>query len=599
MPIKLCAFDIETTGRNPEFKCGAIFSDEQSSYHEDAAAMVDELRRHARKGYTFLAHHAEYDTTVLLWGQGEDVTIHYANNQYSSATWRYGTGKRTRPIWDSMRLCAGLPLAELGESIGLPKYPMPLKLVDPDDWRQDWLCDDHGVAGCVQCYVVRDAEIVWSYANAMREWLEAYGLQLRNSLARSAIELWLKLDPGKNQTVRTSKIKALARDANHGGRCEVFQYGNVGRVYTADIRSFYGSLLRSIQLPRIDRLSYSEHVQDAAIPLDGDGVIDATVAIANQHIPPLPVAYHDRVYYPVGVVRGCWPISELRASILYGVSIAKIHRMAWTDDLFQPFVNTAEVLLELRRELRSKGDARELVAKFMLNAIPGRLAMRDESERSTYRRWRRGMRMEDVNGAELETEGDALYLAQRSTLRKPSRYANVLWAAIILGRARTILNEHLRVAGQDALYCDTDSLHSLSPIPAPYDMPGMLRDTGVYDTGLYLGSKFYSLETWDGNHETRAKGIPRKHARDFIKHRHVAYQTALGVVDGILRGVKPCVWVDVDRVARFAPGTRTILEPGVLTGEASRSATAPIAFSMADTDLQIMDTRSMIDTWKH
>lgn len=597
MTLRLCAFDIETRGRNPEFVAGAVFSDATSAYYESADAMIAAMREHARQGYTFVAHHAEYDVTVLLWGNGEDVSINYSNNVYSSASWKFGNGTKTRPIWDSMRLCGGLPLSELGDSIGLPKYPMPKRLADPDDWRQDWVCDSHGVAGCIECYVIRDAEIVWAYCNAMREWLEPYGLTLTNSLPRSTIELWRTLDPGQQRALNEPHVKVLARAAHHGGRCEVFQYGHVGRVYTADIRTFYGSLLRSIELPDPGQLSYSESMSLGNIPASADGVIDATVKVGAQHVPPLPCAYHGRVYYPVGTFRGSWPISELRAALLHNVQLLRVHRMAWGHEMVAPFATTAGALIELRESLRARDDAREIVAKFMLNAIPGRLGMRDESERICYRRWRKGMTREDANGCELESQSDALYLAKRTTLRRPSRYANVLWAAIILGAARTRLNQYLRMAGQDLLYCDTDSVHSLSPLPIEGDMPGMLRDTGVYDTGLYLGSKFYSLETYDGQHEARAKGIPRQYAQEFVRDRHTAYQTVLGVVDGILRGIKPCVWVDVDRAARYAPGTRTILEPAVLDGTAPRSATAPVVMSVDDADLQITDSRSMIDSW--
>lgn len=597
MPLRLCAFDIETRGNVPEFTAGAIFSDATSGYYQSADAMIAAMREHARQGYTFVAHHAEYDTAVLLWENGEDVSINYSNNIYSSASWRYSNGAKTRPIWDSMRLCGGLSLADLGQSIGLPKYPMPKRLIDPDDIRKDWVCTSHVVPGCIECYVVRDAEIVWSYCNAMREWLEPYGLTLTNSLPRSAIELWRTLDPGQQRSLPQPHIRALARLAHHGGRCEVFQYGHVGRVYTADKRSFYGSLLHSICLPDPNGLSYSENVHLSSLDESVDGVVDATVHISNQHVPPLPIAYHDRIYYPIGTCRGAWPISELRAALPHGVSVLKVHRAAWGECTMTPFQTTAGTLLELRESLRSQGDAREVVAKFMLNAIPGRLGMRDESERLMYRRWRKGMTRDDANGCELESQGNALYLAKRTTLRRPSRYANVLWAAIILGVARTRLNQYLRMAGPDLLYCDTDSVHSLSPLPIEGELPGMLRDTGVFDTGIYLGSKFYSLESDDGKSEARAKGIPRKHAQEFVRNRRTAYQTALGVVDGILRGVKPCVWVDVDRAARFAPGTRTILEPAVLDGTAQRSATAPVAMTVDDADLQIMDSRSMISTW--
>lgn len=596
--LKLCAFDVETQGKVPEFICGAVFSDADVGYYQSADAMIQAMRAHARGGYTFIAHNAEYDIATLLWASGEDVSINYANGIYSTASWRYGSGARTRPVWDSMRLCGGLSLGQLGESIGIPKLTIPRSLVDPDDVRQDWVCDKHVIPGCHECYVTRDAEIVWSYANSMREWLEAYGLQLRSSLPRSAIELWRKFDPGMSQTLRDKRVSSLARMAYHGGRNEVFQFGHVGRVYTADIRSFYGSLLRTVRVPDIGKLRYSENVLATAIHGQSEGVAEATVYIEPQHVPPLPVAYHDRVYYPVGTCRGAWPISELRATLPYGVEIRKIHRMAWTDELIQPFTTVAGTLLDLRESLRGRGDPRELVAKYMLNSIPGRLAMADESERTIYRRWRKGMTTEDVRGYELESQGDALYLAQRYSLRRPSRYANVLWAAIILGHARTRLNQYLRLAGQDVLYCDTDSVHSLSPLPHEGDLPGMLRDTGVFDTGIYLGSKFYSLETYDGKYEARAKGIPRKHAREFIRSGHVAYQTTLGIVDGILRNVGPCVWVDTDRTARYAPGTRSILDPGVLSGQASRSATAPVVMQMDGEALHSMGSRSMIDSWK-
>lgn len=595
--MKLCAFDIETRGRNPEFVCGAIFSDATSDYFADPKAMIEAMRAHARKGYTFVAHHAEYDATVLLWGQGEDVSLSYANNLFSTGRWRFGSGRRTAPIWDSMRLCAGLSLEALGTAIGIPKWPIPKKLVEPDDWRRDWVCDVHSAPGCLQCYVTRDAEIVWSYCNALREWLEAYGLSLHNSLSRSAMDLWRLLDPGQQQSLRSKELLSLARMAYHGGRCEPFQYGNVGRVYTADIRSCYGAILRDIWLPSMGSLRYSDKVSSCELPPDSSGVVEATVRIGDQYVPPLPVEYHDRIYYPVGTVTGAWPIPELREALRYGVTIKRIHRMTWTDELFQPFEMTAGTLLALREGLRNQNDARELVAKHMLNAIPGRLGMREVSERSTFRRWQAGMRASDMNGADIESEGNTLYLVTKNTLTRASKSSNVLWAAIILGEARARLNRYLRAAGTALLYCDTDSVHSLDPLPIEGDSPGLLRDTGVYDTGVYLGAKFYSLETFEGKHDARAKGIPRAKAAEFVANRHVAYQTALGVADGILRGIKPCVWVDVDRVARYAPGTRTILEPGVLSGQATRSATAPVVFASVEDSLTSMDTRSMIDTW--
>lgn len=595
MTVKLCAFDIETTGNVPEFKCGAIFSDRMSAVYWDSSEMIDEMRRHARQRYTFVAHNAEYDTAVLLWGTGEDVSITYTNNLFSTARWRYGNGNSGATIWDNMRLCAGLSLAELGEAIGLPKYATPHKLINPMDWRRDWVCDSHHRPGCIDCYVLRDAEIVWCYCNSLREWLTSYGLSLYNSLPRTAIDLWRMFDHGSQQMARSPEIRALGRQGYHSGRNEVFIYGHTGRVYTGDFRSHYGAILRDVALPDMSQLRLIRRPSHTRLPDSGDGIVTATVDIDNQHIPPLPVTFYERSYYPVGTVHGTWPISELRYAVGHGVTIRSIDLLAHSERSLYPFANTAGMLLELRESLRLKKDARELVAKFILNTIPGRLAVREQTERLVYRKWRAGIDGKELKGYELESAGRSLFLARRHILTKPSTTSNILWASIITARGRIKLHRKLLENGQANIYCDTDSVHSLGPLVCEDGMPGLFRDTGVYDRGVYLGSKLYSLERDDGEKDARAKGIPRKYAVQFIGEQRVAYQTTLGVVDGILRGVGPCVWVDVDRVARFAPGTRTIVEPDVLSGKAQRSATTPVVFSMSGDSLTTMETRSMIN----
>ena len=60
--IQIAAFDIETTGKNPEFKCGSIYSDSIVGYYDDPTAMLDSMRQLARKRYTFIAPNAEYDS---------------------------------------------------------------------------------------------------------------------------------------------------------------------------------------------------------------------------------------------------------------------------------------------------------------------------------------------------------------------------------------------------------------------------------------------------------------------------------------------------------------------------------------------------------
>lgn len=586
---KICAFDVETRGRVPEFVSMSIVSDHTQEWTNDPDRALSLLRQHARQRYTLVAHKAEYEVSAFLWSQGEDVRIDYTNGSYSCAYWRYGVGRRVVPIWCSLKLGAGLPLAELGRAIGIEKYPIPKRLLDPNDVRQDWMCTTHDRPGCVECYNLRDSEIVWGYMNMLREWLSGYGVPLKRSLPAIAMELWKLWNPGEQQTPRSQRIREIGRLAYHGGRCEVFKYGSAVMVNTFDIRRFYGSLLLDVQVPDIGSLEWVENAKLSWEQAEWEGAIDATVRIEPQYCPPLPVVSEGRTWFPVGTCRGVWPLSELRASLVHGVEVKAIHRACIGRTTVSPFHRTSAVLLELGETWRRQGDPRELLVKFILNAVIGRLGLRDVSERVSYRRWRKGMTKDDTNGREVESSDGAVYLATRFQLTKPAPLANALWAASITGLGRTRLYEYLIRAASSLLYCDTDGVHCVRQLDTGSDAPGALRDTGAFDKGLYLAPKMYRLEKWDGTTETRVKGVPRRNAEAFIKSGSTTYQTSIGVVEAISKGISPATWVDVERTGHYAPGTRSVLDPSAIDQPDRQSDTAPVVFHMLGPDKMEME----------
>lgn len=576
--MKLAAFDIETRGANPEFVCGAVVSDDGSDWFDDPSRMLNHMRGLARKGYTFVAHNAEYDSTILFWKYGEDFTISFLDGMYSVGQWRYGKGKRTVPVWDSFRLAAGMPLVDVGRSIGVPKYSIPHRLSDPDDVRQDWLCEAHQSVGCLECYNVRDAEITWSYMNMLREWIAPYDLHLKKSLPSIAVGLWQSLDPGAQQSPKSETIRKFGRRAYYGGRCENFIYGNAGMVETHDIRNHYGYILQSVQLPDLAGFSYEENPRGTDLPDTGEGIVEASLFIEPQDVPPLPVNADGRTYFPVGEIDGCWPLSELRAATLRGCRVQRLRRIAYSERLTRPFATTAGVLLELRQQLRLADDPRAILPKFLINSLIGRLGLKEDHELVSFRRWHRGLTREDMDSADLESSGDALYLAKRHTFTRPAPTSNIVWAACVVGQGRIRLNAELAKAGDSLVYCDTDSVHSRERLYTGEDIPGHLVHTGSWPTSQYLGPKLYRLEDWFGNEEVRAKGIPRQFAKDFIAKGKTEYQMSLHVIDALGRGVEPMTWIDVERIGRSQPAGRTILDPGFLHNPLVSSRTAPVVF---------------------
>lgn len=577
--MKFCAIDIETKGRNPQFKSGALWSDEAQFYSESHEEFIAAMRFHAKKRYTFAAHNAQYDSSVALWSFGQDLSIHYINDTYDCGYWTWGSARQRAQIWDTVRLCAGMTLEELGESIGVSKYSTPQALTGEDNWRPSWVCDTHGKRECLECYNLRDAEIVWCWVNMLREWCEGNLIDLKRSLPSTAIELWRAWDVDKQQSVYRREIRELARRAYHGPRCEVFKYGSTGYVNTYDIRSHYGAILASTPLPDCTTLRYSEDNLDFESISGHAGVVDATVWIEPQHVPPLPANADNRLYFPVGTVRDCWSISELGAATKRGATVLGIHRAAYTAVTYEPFANLSRGLLELREEAIRKGDPKQLIYKFLLNATIGRMGMRDHQVRRIYRRWTPGKTAKDWFGYDLESSANQVFAVKEIGRDVVAKTSNVLWAAIILAEGRIRLLPHLLAAGNSVVYCDTDSVHSQTQIPTGDNAPGQLVSKGDYHNSLYLGPKLYRLESHDGRSEVRAKGVPRKFADDYVKHGTAHFQTTLSIRDAVHRGMPAATWVDVQRTLGYGLGSRTIHDAAVLRDHDGYSPTSPVVFA--------------------
>src|SRR5207245_2433255 len=143
------------------------------------------------------------------------ITIHYYEQTFNRAVWVPAPGSKPIEIWDSMNLCAGISLQDLGESIGLPKYPTPQFLLgkSPDKWA--WQCDLHKAWECIECYNVRDAEIVYTFVTMFHDWLASQQLRMKRTLGGNAVAIWQAYDPGMQQGLKAPLIKELAREAYH------------------------------------------------------------------------------------------------------------------------------------------------------------------------------------------------------------------------------------------------------------------------------------------------------------------------------------------------------------------------------------------------
>jgi hypothetical protein len=573
--IKFAAFDVETQGLHGDFISGAIVTEHGGTYWEALASFTETMRHWAERGYTLIAHNAEYDIMTSLWVAGEPVTMHFYDQTFNRGTWHLQGKRKTAEIWDSMNLCAGVSLKDLGESIGLPKYPTPQRLLNKSPDRFQWQCERHGAWECVECYNMRDAEIVYRFATHFADWLQSQQLRMKRTLGGNAVAIWQAYDPGQQQNLQAPLVRDLARASYHGGRVELFKPGVHESVYTADITSFYPSIMQNVPMPDLRGLTYVEAPKK--LDLSGlHGAIECTVMVPQMYVPPLPVKFPDgKLYYPVGTFRGSWIIEEVRAAVARGAKILEIHRIAYTRKVVYPFASFVSGLYSVRKDFEHTGDARAFQIKTMMNALPGRLGLREEQRYRAYTVSNGKLSNVDIEGKDVQFFGNTRVIVDDKQVRMLSSINNVLWAATINAYGRVRLLLELEKAGASLIYCDTDSVFATTPLEVSHAAPGVLRETGHYRHGQFFANKLYRLESGDTEDSAIARGIPKQLAMEFLRTGRVHFESPVGVIVGVRSHTNPRHWQTLTRTRRTEATGRVVLRPDLLAHGLGTSETVP------------------------
>lgn len=146
-------------------------------------------------------------------------------------------------------------------------------------------------------------------------------------------------------------------------------------------------------------------------------------------------------------------------------------------------------------------------AKLLLNSAYGKISQRIERELCVY---------------ELDEATGSVHLAKKGVEVDEKSMLSVVVGSRITALARCHLMWYIRtICKGDVLnnfvYCDTDSVHALTPYDDCDDRElGKMKCEGVYKYGLYLAPKTYLM--YDGDHyEVHCKGVNTKVVENEIK----------------------------------------------------------------------------------
>ena len=369
----------------------------------------------------------------------------------------------------------------------------PLRAIAKDDFDYALLTADrreHNREKIIE-YCANDCRHLW---HAVKRFERDYGRHA--TIAGAAVSQYAE--------IHGEKLPELGRERHAqfapyfgGGRVTAFERGVIeGPLWLYDIRSAY---------PWAMTIDHGAGPASHSTRLPEDPCYLATIEAASygclprRGTPAEPLAYDAdgivRTYHTTG--------HEIAAGLETGTLAIERVADVWTFRDRWDARAYVDRFFEVKAEAERAGDvAGRLFAKLLLNNLYGRLAM-DGSRFSDFY-----LGPPEGDGWELEyvIEGVPIYA------RPPrvDRYHDVAIGASITGAVRALLWRAIQSLPEgDALYCDTDSILTRSPLPEAllHDQVGGWALEATAERAWIGGRKLYALELADGaGWKTASKG---------------------------------------------------------------------------------------------
>lgn len=394
-----------------------------------------------------------------------------------------------------------MPLAKIGESIKLPKLPMP----KPDDPRETW-----------ETYNRRDVEIIMGATIKWLNFLKVNDLGgFACTLAAQSMRTYRHRFMSKQILIDDNeRALQLARDALHGGRTECHFIGTCPEtIHKLDINSQYPAIMATEYLPARIIGHYTNVTYNECKDWVDEYCLTAKVSIDTDE-PVYGIVSDAKLVFPIGTFTTVLSTPELAYAFEHD-HITKVHEVAVYEReiLFSEFVN---YFTELRGKYRDAGnDAEAYNSKIMMNSLYGKWAQKGlhytkvgDAEDRSIKLWINY----DVEDDKVTHMRQYAGIIEEQGTTTESRDSHPAIAAHITAHGRIQIWGMMQRAGLDNVYyCDTDSVWcnekgavNLTDMMHP-TLLGRLKVEGIHTEVIIHGPKDYML---DG--KARIKGIKKK-----------------------------------------------------------------------------------------
>jgi hypothetical protein len=432
----------------------------------------------------------------------------------------------------------------LGESVGQAKRALPGELLGRLGAGEALGTYTQAEQDQIKERCLVDAEIVYQAIARFQDELLSLGGSLQPTLAGVAMDLYRRRFMKRPWRVVSPPANKLARGAFYGGRVENFAVGKVEGVNLYDVNSLYPFVQQRSKFPHPDHLRVVDGRACAGALDRWEGVAEATVAVPDTLVPPLPARFSGKLFFPFGVVRGVWTLAELRAARDRSCSILSLEWVLGSDSLFEPFTDFVEALWGLRRSYMATDPFRATLVKLILNSLYGRFGLNPDKGLNRLILCDRDTDWSKLEGySTAYCQGEIVAYGPLPQTRQPS-YVNTLFAGQVSSQARLCLLAALEGQGEDLIYCDTDSVMTRGTLPVSDELGGWKQQMEDGSADL-LGPKEYILHNHAFDSRYVVKGVPAAEAKQYITQGIARFHRAVQIREALARGKQPSEWVEV------------------------------------------------------
>jgi hypothetical protein len=394
-------------------------------------------------------------------------------------------------------------------------------------------------------YCIQDCEGVLYGLRALQEFADEHDYDLLGTIGGSAwatakrvLDL-LDADSGKNWP--------RIRDGYYGGRCSVFRPMVSVSGSHWDIGSAYPSALAGNWLPTGSPTERGSRSASTHLSAGTSGIYSCTMHVPGQQIPPIPWRWGNGISFPVGVVSGSWPLTEIEYAISVGCKVQAVHwAITWprTENLFGDWIRG---IYDVRSSVGRDSPFGQWLRLFP-NSLGGKFA-----ERPDKRFLRMNPPIADIIACPAKSpctltscsgvcgaweQVDKWGQMWSVPFYKPSPSGHIHWAAYMTAALRIQHHRELAIHGESAVYCDTDSLWTTNELYPADTGPGLgqwSRKCGFLEFEARAPKCYAYTDAATGEFAVCSAGAPM-HPREWTTGESIQDRGVLSILDAAKLG---------------------------------------------------------------